>query len=162
MIDGTVERQTVGGVAASVVPRLLALIAKNFVPFLIRMQSHVKKTYLSGQPLKRRTGQLSESIHYRVDEQGLEVIGELFAGPETRDYAGVHERGGTFTIPQHTRLITMVWGRRLRTPVEATVTAHKATFEERAFLRPTLADFRERFKTDVVAKSVRQLAEAAR
>jgi len=157
VIGGTVVTETVSGVMESEVPRLRALLAQNTVPFLIRMQSHVRKNKLSGQVLKRRTGQLSAGIGYRVAQEGQEVVGEIYAGAETKDYAGVHEFGGTFTIPEHERLIRKVWGRRLKTPKTVKVRTHQATFDENSFLRSTLEDFRRAYREDVVARSVRQL-----
>lgn len=90
----------------------------------IRIQATTKASYLSGQALERRTNNLSGSIHRQVEEEGDAIIGRV--GTNVK-YAPVHEYGGTFQIPTHSRAGHLV-------------TAHTATYKARPFLGPAYRD----------------------
>lgn len=81
-----------------------------------------------------RSGRLRNSIFAAARSSGSSVTGVLGAGVP---YAGVHERGGTVSVPSHARRQTMAWGREID-PVTVMVRAHSATYPQRAFLRPSL------------------------
>lgn len=87
---------------------------------------------VSGKVLNVRTGTLRERITAMVEESSLRGI----VGNSVK-YAAVHEFGGTFQIPAHPR----------RTKTGSTIVrAHDATYPERAWLRPALADNHETIK----------------
>lgn len=116
---------------------------------LFRLQSQVVTGKLSGDPLRRRTGNLASSINSRLEEGGDGFTGTV--GTKVR-YAAVHEYGGTFTIPAHTRNVTTVFGRSVAAH-SVEVRAHSATYPMRSFLRSTLSDMSSSIR-DALAKSV--------
>lgn len=81
----------------------------------------------SGPPLANRltfrSGTLTRSIAVAHDGEAVEVGTNLI-------YGSVHENGGTFAIPAHTR--------RTKSGKRALVKAHNATFPKRPFLAPAL------------------------
>lgn len=83
--------------------------------------------------LTSRTGTLRRSI--AVDRGPLP--GAVEVGSALK-YAGVHETGGVFQIPRHTRALGEA-GRSGGVAV-AVVKAHKAKFPKRPFLAPALED----------------------
>lgn len=87
---------------------------------------------LSGDPLHRRSGQLSTSLTARAELDGGIVRGVL-GSPLV--YGRVHETGGTFNIPGHSR--TSKAGKSFD------VRAHTANYPQRAFLMPSLVANRE-------------------
>jgi phage gpG-like protein len=101
----------------------------------ITMQGRIITEKLSGQVLHVRTGTLRRSITYKVTRDASKV--EAIVGTNVK-YGALHEYGGT--VPQHQRLLTMVFGRPLRFPVWATVKPYE--LPERSFLRSTLRAMR--------------------
>lgn len=95
---------------------------------VIKIQATTKDPYLSGQALNRRTNNLSGSIQINVKEEGEAVVGKVGTNVV---YGRVHEFGGTFQIPAHTR-------------AGHPVSAHPATYPKRAFLAPSYAENREK------------------
>lgn len=89
---------------------------------------------LSGDVLDVRTGQLRDSIHSRVAAEAGEIVGTVGVDPASpaAAYAGVHEFGGVFAIPEHLS--------HSRLGNEFTVRAHDANFPERSFLRSALSE----------------------
>lgn len=87
---------------------------------------------LSGDPLHRRSGQLSQSLTADADIDGTVVRG-ILGSP--MPYAHVHERGGIFSIPSHSAV-----SRRGNT---FEVAAHSARYPQRAFLKPALVASRD-------------------
>lgn len=141
-------------------PGIRAEISKRLTPLLVRMQSYVKEEKLQhGNPLHRRTGTLSRSIHYDVAETATDIVGRLYAGMEA-PYARIHELGGTFdfNIPAHIRVITQAFGRPI-TPTVVNVRAYSysATYPQRAFLKPTLEAHRVYFQR-LVSEAVKAAA----
>jgi phage gpG-like protein len=138
-------------------PAIRTEILKRLDPLLIRMQTYIKTEKLQhGTPLHRRTGTLSRSIHYDVQQTAEALVGRVYAGPEA-PYAAVHELGGTFTfnVPAHIRTITQAFGRPIA-PTEVGVRAYSysATYQQRAFLKPTLVTHRPYFQA-LVHESVK-------
>lgn len=88
---------------------------------------------LSGQVLHVRTGTLRRSISVRIEQSEHFVVGVV--GTNVR-YGGIHEFGGQ--VPEHQRLMTMVFGKPLKFPVWATVKPYQ--LPERSFLRSALHD----------------------
>ena len=138
--------------------RVRATLRLSMRRWWYRLQSEVVTSKLSGDPLRRRTGNLASSINVggagsltSFDESDSEIVGRV--GTNVR-YAAVHENGGTFAIPAHTRRMTSVFGRPV-IPRDIEVRAHTATFPQRAFLRPVLRDMssqiREGIKADIAA-----------
>lgn len=128
-------------------PRLRRELARGMSVLLFAMERHVKQVKLQGgNPLHRRSGKLSDSIHVDAPLQtDRGVVGRLYSGRETAVYGRVHEYGGDFLIPTHGRLVTKAFGRVLATPVWAIVRQHMAHFPERSFLRSTMREYAGRF-----------------
>jgi hypothetical protein len=135
-----------------VTPALLDDLEHRMMALTIAMQSSVKANKLSGQVLHRRTGTLSRAVHQDVTRDDRGVVGRVYVGPEA-PYGRVHEKGLTVQVPEHRRTITQAFGRPIE-PTTVTVRAHSAHFPERAFLRPTLEEYRAEF--------LRQVSLAAR
>lgn len=121
----------------TVAAQLTSVVTEEMRHQMTMLADYVRRTKLSGNPLNRRSGRLSRSISGQASAQGHKVIGVI--GSKGVPYAHVHETGGTFDIPAHTRQITMVFGRPV-VPHEINVSAHSATFPQRAFLKPSLVE----------------------
>ena len=138
----------------------------------IRLVGIVKADKLSGQVLNNVTGTLRRSINERVEEDDGQVTAYFgsFAGyfspkgGEASGYGAIHEYGGTFQIPEHTRRIgydrdsqrVRLLGRlkairaNVDTYSETTVKAHSATYPERSFLRSTLTENRDEVNDEIM------------
>jgi phage gpG-like protein len=108
------------------------------------LQSHVVRSKLSGQVLRRVTGNLASSINVGGSQSASEFIdggtGPIIGRVGTKvRYARIHEFGGTVTVKAHTRRFTKVFGREVD-PGIANVAAYTMTMPERSFLRSSLAD----------------------
>lgn len=101
---------------------------------MARLASYVKSSKLEGQALHHRTGNLTNSVFSDATGDESEVKGVVGTGAQA-PYAHVHEDGGAFNIPSHTR--TSKLGNAF------TVRSYIATFPQRAFLRPSLNEKRE-------------------
>ena len=115
-----------------------------------------RTTKFSGSPLNRRTGNLSRNINGDATIAGSQITGRIGVDLDAVPYGYVHEVGGTFDIPEHTRRTGM--NARLerirmlnrsgdvRAAVKAmsrgVVRAHTATYPQRSFLRPVMNDRR--------------------
>ena len=129
--------------------QLRAVLHKDLEALMIKMQSHVKSDKLSGQVLHRRTGTLSRSVHYEIENTAQALVGRLTTGREA-PYGRVHEFGLTVTVPAHSRTITFAFGRKID-PVTFQVKQYQADYPERSFMRTTLDEFRQPFKQMVIA-----------
>lgn len=139
LIEATVTGSDRVVVRLQSLPDILRSALKNSLQRqLFRLQAAVVTGKLSGSPLHRRTGTLASSINQRLTDDGTNLVGQV--GTKVR-YGAVHETGGTFQIPEHTRTITQVFGRAVA-PHQVSVRAHTATFPERSFLRSSLRDLR--------------------
>lgn len=86
--------------------------------------------------LNRRTGDLANSIDYKIERRGSEIV--LLAGSFGVRYASVHEFGGVYNIPAHVRNQTQAFGVPLNPPVQVNVRAHTKRFTARPFVRPAV------------------------
>lgn len=121
---------------------------------MTRLADYVRTHKLSGDPLHRRTGDLSRAVTGASEVQGAIVVGNV--GTKGIPYAYVHEMGGTFQIPEHTRrmgfgaegervrLLTKTGKVRAAVKSRRTgiVQSHTATYPQRAFLKPSLEENR--------------------
>lgn len=100
------------------------------------LQAHVVQDKLSGQVLKRRTGNLASSIHVGGTDTLTTIIQTpqsivATVGTKVR-YARIHEYGGVVNVRAHAR--KSVLGKTYQ------VRAHQATYPERSFLRSSILD----------------------
>lgn len=126
------------------------------------LQAHVVSEKLSGQVLRRRTGNLASSINVggansatAFTETPAEIVGQV--GTKVI-YGAIHENGGTVNVQAHTRTITQVFGRPV-TPAEVFVRAHSATYPQRSFLRSSIQDLASQIRADM-EQSVREAVGA--
>jgi phage gpG-like protein len=119
------------------------------------LQAYVVKNKLSGQVLKRVTGNLASSINVggkdtatRFEDGGS---GDIIGAVGTKVvYGAVHEYGGTVTVKAHTRRVTVVYGRPV-TPTTANVRSYNYRLPERSFLRSSLDDRADQIRTNIAA-----------
>lgn len=111
---------------------------RSMLEQMARLAEYVRARKLSGQVLRTRTGTLRRSIHPGAKVEGNTISGTIGTNVE---YAHVHENGGLFRIPAHSRTLTMVFGQPVA-PRPIAVRAHNAVFPQRAFLRPSLEERR--------------------
>jgi phage gpG-like protein len=109
------------------------------------------KEKVSGPVLKTKTGTLRRGINAEFEETDTSIIGSAGIGKAEAKYPAVHEFGGTVTVREHTRRMTMAWGRAVKTPRQISVRAHTATYPERSFLRSTLRENEARIKAAIAA-----------
>ena len=126
------------------------------------LQAHVVSEKLSGQVLRRLTGNLASSINVggansasQFTETPAEIVGQV--GTKVI-YGAIHEDGGTVNVQAHTRNITQVFGRPV-TPTEVFVRAHTATYPQRSFLRSSIRDLASEIRADI-EQSVRKAVGA--
>jgi len=108
------------------------------------LQAHVVQRKLSGQVLRRVTGNLASSINVGGRNSASEFVntgqGDIIGRVGTKvRYGRVHEFGGTFTIKAHTRRFTQVYGRPVE-PGVMNVRSYTMRMPERSFLRSSLRD----------------------
>jgi phage gpG-like protein len=113
------------------------------------LQGYVVTSKLSGQVLRRVTGNLASSIHEggpnsttAFTDEGFQLVGKV--GTRVK-YAAIHEYGFSGEI---SRTVTQAWGRPVKNPHKIT---YHATFPERSFLRSGLEDMSTRIKNDIAA-----------
>lgn len=122
------------GVSSGIRDRMLSVM--RTVAFDI--QHEVVANKLSGQVLKVRTGDLRRSISAEAVSESQSTVSAV-VGTDVR-YAAVHEYGGTFEVPAHQRMLTMMFGRRIENPYLISVREHPVTFPMRSFLRTSLQE----------------------
>lgn len=115
---------------------------------VIGLESHVVTEKLSGQVLHRRSGVLSGAVHGTVEAgPGGTIVGKVMVGKQAW-YGKIHEYGGVFTVPAHTRKITHFFGHQFPKGQTARALAQVRTYvmnvPERSFMRSGLEDFRRR------------------
>ena len=143
--------------------RVVDRVAIEMQRLTIRMQRVIASQKLEGIVLHHRTGRLIRSVHQDVEVKEGSVVGSVYAGKDA-PYGMVHEYGGTFHIPMHTRQMTRTWTElrgKSRRKVKAEgalvmVRAYDVTYPERSFMRSTLAEFKETF-FDRMAHAMRGL-----
>jgi hypothetical protein len=106
---------------------------------------------LTGDVLHVRSGKLLRSAHNQVIQTSTVIRGTVQAGA-LAPYGYVHEYGGTFTIPAH--LSASRLGKQF------TVRKHQATFPERAYMRPSLAENHQAL-LDMTSRAVADSTRAA-
>lgn len=110
----------------------------------LKLLTQVKSLKLSGQALNVRTGRLRRSITQRIEDSGPDISGIVGTNVE---YAAIHEFGfkGNVSVKQHLRQVKQVFGRKLKSPVQALVGAHTRNVDlpARSFLRTALAELND-------------------
>lgn len=115
----------------------------------ILLQSYIVASKLSGDPLHRRSGDLSNATQQDVISDADSVTGRV---SNNMSYAIVHEEGGTFEVPEHMvrydRARMKAWGYNVSKMtkdmvVEVLVRRHTATYPQRAFMKPSYAEKHE-------------------
>jgi phage gpG-like protein len=139
---------------------------------MTQLADYVRSNKLSGDPLHRRTGKLSRSITGDATLSGRYIIGRI--GSKGVPYAHVHEMGGTFDIPAHTRRIgynareqrVRLLNRNnsvraaVRSTGEVMVRAHTATYPQRAFLHPSMQENQDKIITALRTAVVEAIHDA--
>ncbi len=120
-------------------PALRKYVAEEMGEFVLDLPGYTIGRYLSGDPLHNRHGGsgLAGSLNSLPIEQTDTEIRTAYGS--NLIYAYVHEVGGSFHIPEHERLLTQVFGRKVD-PHKITVRAHDAYFPKRSFIGPTIED----------------------
>jgi len=129
-------------------PNIALALYNQMTDATIMLQGYIKEDKLTGQVLNVRSNNLRGSITAEVEKRDESVVGRV--GTDV-GYGAVHEFGGTFTIPAHTRRMAFnkrgeVVRRKLKAAVSETVVnvhSHQATFPERSFLRSAYRDKRQ-------------------
>lgn len=163
-----IDVQVTGGDAAvariaSLSDKMRASLRDSMQRWWYRLQAQVVTTKLSGNPLHRRTGVLASSINVggaqtatEFTETDTQIIGRV--GTKVR-YGAIHENGGTFAVPEHSRTITQVFGHPI-SPRIVMVRAHSVTFPTRSFLRSTLRDMSTQIRDGIKADIAKAAKEA--
>ena len=112
----------------------------------LRLLAKVKKDKLSGQVLSARTGRGRRSINQRIVRETGSVSG--YVGTNV-NYMAMHETGGNIDVKAHLRLVKKAWGRTLKTPVWANVSAHKMNVPKRSFLESALTEMQAQIVHDL-------------
>lgn len=135
---------------------IVSLLAQVMQSEMTQLADYVRATKLSGDPLHRRTGALSRAVTGQAQVQGSFVVGKI--GTSGIPYAYVHEVGGTFQIPAHTRRVgygakeerirLLTKQGKVRAAVKSMsrgmVKAHTATYPQRAFLHPSMTENKDK------------------
>lgn len=83
-----------------------------------------------------QTGNLRSSITYAVDNQaGSVVVGAVAV------YGKIHEHGGLVDVKPHTRVVTKVFGRKVK-PTTQHVSGHSSLYPKRPFMAPSIEEAR--------------------
>jgi phage gpG-like protein len=131
-------------------PRLMRTLPTHVERYAIYLQSYVRQNKLSGDPLHRRSGNLSASINYTpvtVSDNSVQT-----SEGTNLEYGRIHELGGTFSIPAHTAVSSR--------GNEYLVRQHEATYPKRAFLAPSLLETQGVF-TDEINQAVKESINGA-
>ena len=156
--------------------RLRVVLIARMQAFTALMVGRVRREKLSGNPLHRRSGNLSASIRQDVQNTPASVIGRVYSDG-TVPYAKVHEFGGAVTVPGHLakgysakgrwQTMSQAFGRPIM-PMAVYIPKHDVgsyvvrsytyTAKVRSFLRTTLAESRDRFVT-MVKGALREAAQ---
>ena len=110
-----------------------------------------EKQKVSGPVLKTKTGTLRRGINAAFEDTDTSIVGSAGIGKAEAKYPAVHEYGGTVTVREHTRRMTMAWGRAVANPRQISVRAHTATYPERSYLRSSLRENEPRIKANIAA-----------
>lgn len=128
--------QNIGG---GVRERMLAILDR----FSTSLEGYIKTDKLSGQVLNRRSGRLSNAVNSRVESTASRVSGIAGVNLQKAAYGRAHEYGytGSVTVPAHTRMLTMVFGKSV-SPRTINVRGHSMFMRlpERSYMRSSLRD----------------------
>lgn len=145
-------------------PNIVKSLVVKLNSLMIQLQARVVSTKLEGQVLHHRTGKLIDSI--RVIPPTVEG-GKLTAGVQGAGgpawYGKLHETGGDFFVPEHTRRIgydvkghithLLTRGGRVRSGVEVgepgTVRAYTVHFLERSFMRTSQQEMKATIESEL-------------
>lgn len=135
--------------------KVRAELVKSMRQQWLGLQTYVVQNKLSGQVLKRVTGNLASSINAGGANTASEFIdngtGDIIGRVGTKVvYAAVHEYGGTVQVPAHERRITQAFGKPIE-PTTAFVQAHDAVYPERSFLRSSLEETKGQIRDNIAA-----------
>jgi phage gpG-like protein len=131
-------------------PRVLGLVRQAVMAETINLVREAKQK-VSGPVLKTKTGTLRRGVNAAFEDTDTSIVGSAGIGKAVAKYPAVHEYGGTFTIREHTRRMTMAWGRAVANPRQISVRAHTATYPERSYLRSSLRENEARIKAAIDA-----------
>lgn len=124
--------------------RLHDALLKRVTSLSLQLSATVKQK-LSGQVLNVRSGNLRRSIQSQVANQSTEVSGRVFSDSSVR-YAAIHEYGGT-TRPHFIEAKpggVLAFQSGGRTVFARRVNHPGSKIPARPFMRPTLAEYRDR------------------
>lgn len=134
-------REVAAELSGPLTDRIRAEVRGEIGALALDLGSRTVAQQLSGQTLKRRTGNLARSVAQspRVVESGTSIVG--LAGTALQ-YGIAHEFGftGTVSVKQHLRLVKKAFGRPLKEPKQVTVGAHSRDVKmpAREYLKQTL------------------------
>jgi hypothetical protein len=135
---------------------------KTTQKYVVLLQQHIKQDKLSGQVLNRKSGALSNSIKFAVDDAGQAVYGRVFSSGDVK-YAAFWEFGfhGTEQVSPHERIVSHVFGRKV-TPLAQQVKGYSRKVDQapRSFMRSALADMAAEIKAGYLKAKDVALAEA--
>jgi hypothetical protein len=107
------------------------------------LAGYIKMNKLSGNPLHRRSGNLSSSVYPDKRETADTVSGGARAGLDV-PYAKAHEYGmqRNVVVSAYHRMQTMAWGKPMATPREVLVNQHSSyiNLPERSYMRSSLRE----------------------
>lgn len=140
-------------------------IRKGLLKAAILLESHIKLTKLSGNPLHARSGRLRSSLAHRIDGRGDEqraVVGTKLI------YARIHEYGGIIRAKRAPYLVFPIKGirtvgargallKRPRLETTGWVRVKQVTIPKRSYLRTGLAEKREEIIETVVGELQKSL-----
>lgn len=158
MIDIKVEGETQIIAKLEALPgKLQRELTKRLTVLALQMQATIKQK-LSGQVLKVRTGNLRDSIGYDVTTATDAVVATVFSDKSVK-YGRIHEYGGQTAPhviePRKANVLAfqmggkMVFARRVNHP--------GSRIPARPFMRPTLAEYRDRIITSMNAAAAESL-----
>lgn len=149
--SGTDRRAVANLVTAT--PRVLQALKARMDIEMQSLESFIRAEKLEGDPLRHRSGHLQSSVQAGESTitNGI-VEGHIQGGGGLAPYGIVHERGGVFTIPEHTRRMALsASGGRVRLLTKAGLTStrkqinfvrtdivvreHEAEYPMRSFMR---------------------------
>jgi phage gpG-like protein len=107
------------------------------------LAGYIKMNKLSGNPLHRRSGNLSSSVYPATSETSTSVSGGARAGADV-PYAKIHEYGlqRNIVVSAFHRMQTMAWGKPMANPREVLVNQHSSyvNMPERSYMRSSLRE----------------------
>ncbi len=130
-------------------PRTLQMALVSHVEaYAVFLQAYIRTNKLSGSPLNRRSGNLSDSVSYApITVTDTEV--STTEGTNLK-YGRVHELGGSINVPSHQRTISMVFGKPV-SPHSITVKQYTAEYPKRAWLKPSINETGGNWKAQIDA-----------